>query len=149
MDEEQHVVAAIAELERRDRLSMAAVETLSHAQDRRQRANGLAQRARQARVLVVRALRRSPPMVARDQGDNLDLIWMKTAQVAVLDQVVRVPMVSRVADQAAEVVQQGRVLEPFTLAVGQAMNSPALIEQRKRQPHHLLGMLGVVVATLG
>ena len=41
------------------------------------------------------------------------------------------------------------VLEPFAFAIGQPVHRPRLIEERERQPDHLLRVLGVVVAALG
>ena len=85
-------------LEAGDRLRVAAVEALGHAQDRRQHADRLAQRRGQPRVLFVRSLRRAAPVIAGDQRDDLDLVGIEAAQVAVLDQVVRVPVMALVAD---------------------------------------------------
>ena len=88
-------------------------------------------------------------MVAGDQRDGFDLVGLEAAQIAVLDQVVRVLVVPLVADVDADVVQQGRVFEPLALAVGQAVNAARLVEQRRRQPRDLLRVLGPVVAPLG
>ena len=71
------------------------------------------------------------------------------AQVAVLDQVIRVLVVPRVADVHADVVQQRRVLEPLPLAVRQRVDAARLIEQRQREPRDVLRVLRLVAAPLG
>ena len=59
------------------------------------------------------------------------------------------PVVALVADKRADVVKQCRELQPLPLAIGEAVHRPRLIEDRKREPHHLLRVLRVVVAPLG
>ena len=88
-------------------------------------------------------------MVAGDERDDLDLVGLEAAQIAVLDQVVRVLVVPLVADVDADVVQERRVLQPLALAIGQAVHAARLIEQRQREPRDLLRVLGPVVAALG
>ena len=88
-------------------------------------------------------------MVARDEGHHLDFVWVESAQVAVLDQVVRMPVVARIADVDAEVVHERAVLEPFALAIGEPVDRARLVEQRERKARHLLRVDGVVVAPLG
>ncbi len=56
---------------------------------------------------------------------------------------------ARIADEPADIVEQRGVFEPFAFTIGRAVHRPALIEERQRQPDHLLSMLGVVVAALG
>ena len=87
-------------------------------------------------------------MVARDERDDLDLLRIESAQVAVLDQVVRVPVVALVADVDADVVQQRAVLEPLAFAVGQSVHAARLIEDVQRQPRDLLRVLRPVAAPL-
>ena len=82
---------------------------------------------------VVLPLRRRLAVIARDERDRLDLVRLEAAQIAVLDQVVRVLVVALVADVDADVVQERGVLEPFALAVGQAVDGARLIEQRRRR----------------
>ena len=55
-------------------------------------------------------------------------------------------MMAGVADEPADVVEQGGVLEPFAFAVSQPVHGPGLVEERQRQPDDLLRVLGVVVA---
>src|SRR5678815_1578737 len=74
---------------------------------------------------------------------------MKPAQVAVLDQIVRVLVMAREADVAANVVHQRGIFEPFTLAIREAMDGPRLIEQGEPEAHHLIGVFSVVAAALG
>ena len=87
-------------------------------------------------------------MIARDERDDLDLLRIEAAQVAVLDQVVRVPVVALVADVDADVVQQRAVLEPLALAVGQPVHAARLVEDVQRQPRDLLRVLRPVAAAL-
>ena len=68
-------------------------------------------------VALVRFLRRRLAVVARDERDDFDLLRVEAAQIAVLDQIVRMAVVALVADVHADVVQQRAVLEPLALAV--------------------------------
>ena len=74
---------------------------------------------------------------------------MKPAQIAVLDQVVRMLVVSREADVTADIVHQRCVFQPFALAICESMHPACLIEECERQTYHLIGVLGVIAATLG
>ena len=149
VDLQQRVVAAVAKIEAGNGLRVAAIEALGYAQDRRERAHGLAQRRRQPRVLFVRSLRRASTMIAGDERHDFDLVRVEAAEIAIPDQIVRMPMMPLVADVRADVVKQRRELEPLPLAIGQAVHRPRLIEDRQRQPHDLLRMFRVVVAPLG
>jgi hypothetical protein len=73
---------------------------------------------------------------------------MKPAQVAVLDQVVGMLVVSREADVTANVVHQRRIFQPFALAVRESMHRTRLVEERERQPYYLIGMISVIAAAL-
>ena len=64
-------------------------------------------------------------MVAGDERDRFDFVRLEAAEIAVLDQVVRVLVVPLVADVHADVVEDRRVLEPFALAIGQAVDRRA------------------------
>src|ERR1700722_16969190 len=61
---------------------------------------------------VVLALRCRLTMIARHERNRLDLVRLEAAQVAVLDEVVRVLVVPLVADVDADVVQNRGVFEP-------------------------------------
>ncbi len=143
------VVSAIVELEARDRLRVTAVEALRQPQNGRQRAHRAPGAAPQLTEAVVTPLRRRLAMVARNQRNRLDFVRLEAAKVAVLHQIIRVLVVTLVADVDTDVVQDRRVLEPVTFAVGQAVNRARLIEQRHRQARHLLRVFGPVVAALG
>jgi len=125
---QQIVVAAIVELEAGDRQRVAPIEALGEAQHRRQRPHGPPQAPRQTAEAFMLALRRRLAVITRDQGDHLDLVRLEAAQIAVRDQVVRVLVMPFVADVHADVVQDRRVLEPFTLAIGEAVNRAGLVE---------------------
>ena len=146
---QQVVVAAVVDLEAGDALCVAAVEALRQPQNGRQRADGAARAARQLLEALVAALRRPLPMVAGDQRDRLDLLGLEPAQVAVLHQVVRVLVVSLVADQHADVVQNRRVLEPLALAIGEAVNRARLVEQADGETRDVLRVIGPVLAAVG
>lgn len=146
---QQEVFAPVAQLEPRDHLRVAAVEALGHAEDRRKQAHRAPEIARQIRVLLLRLLRDASAMVERHERHDLDLLRVESAQVAVLDQILRMFVVPRVADVHADVVHQRRVFEPLALAVGAAVHGARLVEERQRQARHLPGVLGEVVAALG
>ena len=142
------VFASVVDFEPGNRLGMAAVETFRHAEYRSEGAHGPAQRRRQLRVLRMRAFRRTATVISRDEGHHFDLIGMKAAQVAVLDQVVGVLVMSGEADMPTDVVHQRRVFQPLALAFRQSMDAACLIEKREREAHHLIGVIGVIAAAL-
>ena len=87
-------------------------------------------------------------MIAGDQGDGFDLFGREPAEVTVLDEVVRMPVVPVVADVHADVVQQRCVLEPVALTIGQAVRRSSLVEQRERKLGNLLGVRRRIMAAL-
>ena len=111
-----HGVVARQELDPRDDLSVAAVQPLGEPHARAQHIDRVAPVARQRRVALVRLLRCAPPMVSRDEGDDLDLLGVEPAQIAVPDEVIGVLVVALVADVRADIVQQRAVLEPLAFA---------------------------------
>ena len=128
---QQIVVAAIVELEARDGLRVAAIEALGEAQNRRERPHRAARATTQVAEPVVAALGRGLTMVTRDERNRLDFVGLEAAEVAVLDEVIRVVVVACVADVHPDVVQDRRVLEPLALAVGQAMNGSRVVAGRR------------------
>ena len=88
-------------------------------------------------------------MIPCHQREDLDFFRLEASQIAVLDQIVRVFVVTLVTDVHADIVQDRCVLEPLTLAIGQAVDGARLIEQRHRQPGHLLRVFRPVIAPLG
>ena len=146
---QQIVVAAIVEREAADRLRVAPIQILGQPQDRGERADDaplFASELAEARVL---ALGRRLPVIPRDERDDVDLLRLEPAQIAVANQVVRMFVVILIADVHADVVQHRGVLEPFALAIGQAVDAARLIEERQRQACDLVRMLGEEVAALG
>ena len=129
---QQIVVAAVVQFEAGNRLRMAAIEAFGEPQNGGQGADAAAHRTPQVGEAVVFALRRGLPVIAGDQRDGFDLVRLESAQGAVRDQVVRVLVVSFVADMDADVVQNRRVFEPVALAIGEAVDGARLIEQRRR-----------------
>jgi hypothetical protein len=125
---QQVVVAAIVEFEAGDRLRVAAVKALGQPQDRRERAHGSPGAPPEVGEAVVLPLRRRLTMIAGDEGDGFDFVRLEAAEIAVLHKVVRVLVVSLVADVHADVVQDRRVLEPLALPIGEAVDRARLIE---------------------
>ena len=58
-------------------------------------------------------------------------------------------VVPLVADVVADVVQQRGVLEPLALAVAEPVHAAQTVEQRQRQPRHLLRVLRLPAAAFG
>ena len=134
----QVVVAAIVKLQAGDGLRVTAIEALRQAQYRGERANRGPRAPRQLAEALVLSLRRPLTMIAGHERNRLDLVGFESAEVAVLHEVVRMLVMALVADVHADVVQDGRILEPFPLAVGQTMNRARLVEQGDGQPRHVL-----------
>jgi hypothetical protein len=101
---QQVVVAAVVDLDAGDALCVAAVEAFRETQNGRQRADRPSRAARQLLEALVAALRRPQPMVTRDERDRLDLLGLEPAKIAVFDQVIRMLVVSLVADEHTDVV---------------------------------------------
>ncbi len=80
---------------------------------------------RELAVAGVTALRHRAAMVPGQQRDDLDLFRLEAAQVAVLDQVIRMLVVTLVADVVADVVQQRGVLQPLAFTVAQTVDAPS------------------------
>jgi hypothetical protein len=128
---------------------MTAIEAFCKPQDRRERADDFPPLWRQLLVSRVTPLGRLAAMVTGEKSNRLDLVGLEPAQIAVPDQVIRMLMVPLVADVDADVVQKGRIFEPFLFAVRQPVYGPGLIEQRRRQARDVVRMVGPVVASFG
>jgi hypothetical protein len=128
---QQGVFAPVVQLDAADGLRMAAIQALGEPEDRGQRANRAAAAARKAPQRTVFLLGRRPAVISRHQRDGFDFVGLEAAQVAVADEIFRVFMVAFVADVHADVVQDGRVLQPLALLVGQAVDRSRLIEERR------------------
>jgi len=87
-------------------------------------------------------------MVPRDEADHFGFVRLEPAQLAVANQVVRVFVVSLVADVDPDVVQDGRVLEQLPLAIRESMDRARLIEQRDGQAGDMLCVFRPEVAPL-
>jgi hypothetical protein len=128
---------------------MAAIEAFREPENRRERPDGPAAFAAELAILLMPAFRRRLPVIPGHQRDDLDLLRIEAAQISILDQIVRMLVMALVADVDADVMQQGGIFEPFTLAVGEAVDDARLVEQGNREPRHLLRVLRPVVAPLG
>ncbi len=142
-------MAAIVQLEATDRLPVTAIEAFGQPQDRGQRPHDAPRAATEVAETLVAALGSGLTMIPRHERDDLHFFRLEAAQITVLDQIVRMFVVSFVADVHADVVEDGRVLQPRAFAIGQAVDGARLVEQRRRQPRHLLRVFGPVVAPLG
>jgi hypothetical protein len=143
------LLAAVVQLDAGHRLCVAAIERFGKPQNGGERADDAALLAAERAVVVVRPLRRRLAVVTRDETDDLGFYRLEPAQVAVLDQVVRVLVVALIADVRADVVQERRKVQPLALAIGQAVDAARLIEDRQREARHLIRMLGPVAAAFG
>jgi hypothetical protein len=102
---QQVVVAAIVQLETGDGLRVTTIEAFCQPQDCGERSYVPARPPREVGEAVVLPLGRRLAMITGDQGDRLDFIGLETAEVAVLHQIVRVLVMSFVADVNTDVVQ--------------------------------------------
>ena len=93
---EQRVVASIVELESGDDLGVAAVEALGQAENRGKGPDSSPPAAAEIGVLVVTTVGRRSPVIPRHERDRVYFLWVEAAQVAVLDQVIRVFVVTLV-----------------------------------------------------
>jgi hypothetical protein len=127
---------------------VAAVEALSQSEDGGKGAHRSPATAAENGVLVVTTVRRRPPVIPRQKGDGINLVGLEATQVAVLDQVIRVFVVTLVRDVDADVMEKGGVFQPLALAIGERVNAARLFEQRHRDLRHMIGMFRPVVAAL-
>jgi hypothetical protein len=88
-------------------------------------------------------------MIPGDERDDLDLGGIEPAQVAVLDEVIRVLVMAFVADMDADVMQERAVLEPLPLPVAESVVALGRVEERERQPRDSPRVIGQVVEPLG
>jgi hypothetical protein len=79
------VVVARIEVDPGKCLRVAPVEPLGKADHRGQRPHGAAERTGKLAVAFVRLLGRRLPVIAGDERDHLDFLWIEAAQVAVLN----------------------------------------------------------------
>ena len=110
---------------------MTAVEALGQSQDRRQVANRPAAPASEPAVIIVPLAGLRTAMISGDEGNCFDLIRLESPQVSILNQVIGVLVMPFVRDVHADVVQQGSILQPLPLAIGQPMEASGLLEERK------------------
>src|SRR5262245_9191765 len=146
---EQDVVAAIVQLDTDDTLRMAAVEVFGQAQHGGERPDDATALAFEIAEALVPAVRRRAAVVARNQGDHLDLFGFEAAQIAVANQIVRVLVVALVADMHADVMKKGCIAQPLALAVSEPVRAARAIEQGIGEPRDLVRVFRPVVAALG
>jgi hypothetical protein len=97
-------------LEAGNRLRVAAIEAFGQAEDAGEGPDRPAALASEVPVVLVAPFRCGLAMIPRDEADDFDLLGFEAAQVAVLNEVVRMLMVTLVADMDADVVEERRVL---------------------------------------
>jgi hypothetical protein len=146
---QQRVVAAIVKLDAGDRLGVAAIEIFGQPKHRREPPYDFAPLAPELTKVRLPARRRRTPVIPGHEGDRFDLIGLEAAEVAVLDQVVRMPMMALVADVDAGIVENRGVFEPFALLVRHPVDGARSIEKRQREPGNLVRMIRPVAAPLG
>jgi len=146
---QERIVVPILQREPRHDLGMTAIEGLGEPEHRGQLADNAPALLRQVRVPLVAAQRHRAPVIPRDERYGFDVLRFEAAKIAVANQVVRVLVMAFVADVHADVVQEGRILEPFALPVGQRVRATRGVEQGEREPRDVLRVLGCVVAPFG
>ena len=70
-------------------------------------------------------------MIARDLGNRLNFGRLEPTKASITDEVSGVLVVVFVADVDADVMEQGAVFEPLTLARSEAMQVGRLVEYRE------------------
>src|SRR5688572_5577549 len=124
------LLAALVHLHARHGLRVTTIECLGKPQDRGERAHGLSPSRAERIEVAVRLLGGRFTVIPRHERDDLGFCRLEAAQVAVLDEVVRVLVMAPIADVRADVVQQRCELEPLALAIGQNMRAARLVEDR-------------------
>ena len=121
---QQRIVAAIVKLDVGQALRVAPVEAFGEPQDGGQGFNGPAPLPGQLRVVFVSPLGRRAAMVTRDERHRVDLIGLESPEITILDQIVRMPVMTLVADMRADVVEErgsshsrSRSVRPWTARV--------------------------------
>ena len=79
-------------------------------------------------------------MISRHQRNYFDLPWIEPAQISILDQVIGMPVMTVIADVHADVVEERRVFQPFTLLVAKSVHATRLIEYAQGKACDLLRM---------
>ena len=119
---------------------MTAIQALGKAKDRRERSNGGTTAPAELGEAGMTPLRGGLAVIARDERDRFDFVRLESAKVAVLDQIVRVFVMTLVADVRSDVVEERAVLEPLALTGAQMMAGLRGVEDLERQPRDLLGV---------
>jgi hypothetical protein len=145
----QGIGTTIVQVEPRNHLGVAPIEAFREAQHGGQGADGLLLAALQMRVLVVAFARPGPPMIPCHEGHGINLIGLETPQVSILDQIPRVFVMAFIRDMNADIVKNGRIFQPFPLAIGAAMKGAGLVEQHEGEPRDVVCVLRPVVAAFG
>jgi hypothetical protein len=114
-------LAIWVEIDRRNRLRVASIEPFRQPYHRRQLFNRFSKLRREVFVTLVRLFRHRLPVIARDKRDDFGFVRFEAAQITILDEVIRMPVVAFVADMDADVVQQRAIFEPFTLALAETV----------------------------
>jgi hypothetical protein len=128
---------------------VAAIEVLCKSQNGGKRLNRSLPTASQRAVAFMAPTRLGTAMIARNEGDCLDLVGLESSQIAVFYQVIRMSVMPFVRDMHADVVQDCGVFQPVALTVAKTMHAASLIEQRESESGHLARVLWPVVVALG
>ena len=129
-------------------MRVTAIQAFDQAEDRRERSNRGATAPAEQGEAGMTPLRGGLTVIACDERDRFDFVRLESAKIAVLDQIVRVFVMTFVADVNPDVVKQGGIFQPFALPIGEPVDRARLIEERHRETRHLAGMFRPVVAAL-
>src|SRR5947208_273559 len=127
---------------------MAAVEAFGQPQNGREVSDDPAPAPAKPAILLVSPAGLGSAMIAGDERDGLDFVGLESSQIAILDQIIGMLVVSLVRDVHADVVEERGVLEPLAFAIRQAVHASGLFEQGDGQASDLACMLRKVVAPL-
>jgi hypothetical protein len=146
---QQSILPTIVKLDAHENLRVAAIEVLCKSQNGGKRLNRSLPPAFQRAVAFMAPTRLSTAMIARNEGNCLDLVGLESSQIAVFYQVIRMSVMPFVRDVHADVVQDCGVFQPVALTVAKTMHAASLIEQRESESGHLARVLWPVVVALG
>ncbi len=127
-DLQQGIIAAIVEFHAGDGLRMAAIQVFGQPQNGSKLSDHLAPLPSEVAEAEVPPLGRAAAVIPGDQRNRFDLVGLEAAQIAVLDQIIRMPMMTLVADVDARVMQNRRIFQPLTFLVGHPMYAAGAIE---------------------
>ena len=143
---EDHEVGADIRRQILDDAAPPAIETVGDAQQRRELAQAKAILARQRREPRLGRLRVAPAVVPHQRGEERDLGRREAAQLGVLDEVRRVPVVALGRNVLADVVDHRRELEHLPIVRTELVQRLRLVEEPQCEPGDVRGVVFVGIA---